>query len=117
MTAVSSPYFMTNEQHIRVQQWAREAQAKVQAEMILPYTRRELEAMIRGCNQMKGYVLTQEYEDLHQDWLDNYSACTCHLGHPPCSSCTHEGHPICLENNEEAWHIDILTWIPVEGIL
>ncbi len=23
--------------------------------------------------------------------------CSCHLGNPPCGSCTHPGHPLCME--------------------
>lgn len=53
----------------------------------------------------KGYLLKYDYQLLLDDWKDR-GGCRCFLGNAPCSSCTHEGHPISLEENDEAWEIN-----------
>jgi hypothetical protein len=62
-----------------------------------------------------GYRLTEEYEAEYLDWDD--APCTCHCGHPPCSSCTHPGHEICLEETPEAWEPDYLSLVPAGDML
>lgn len=54
----------------------------------------------------KGYRLKYDYECEYNNWLD-LGGCTCPFSSPPCSSCTHEGHPIALEEDDEAWELDI----------
>jgi len=56
--------------------------------------------------ERKGYVLTEWGEDVYSEWQD-IGGCSCHLGGAPCQSCTHEGNPISLEENDEAWYEDI----------
>jgi hypothetical protein len=73
--------------------------------------------MTEGCNGRLGYKLTPYYEEQHVEWMDEYSSCTCHCGHPPCSSCTHDGHPLCLEETEEAWVRDYLLLVPTDDML
>jgi hypothetical protein len=48
-------------------------------------------------------VLTEEYQDLKDEWEGHYGSCTCGITPAPCSSCTHDGNPLSLENNPEAW--------------
>lgn len=38
-----------------------------------------------------------------QTAYENIGGCSCHLGHAPCMSCTHDGHPISLEETSWAW--------------
>lgn len=57
----------------------------------------------------QGYRLTEEGENLYGNWLDIRS-CSCHTGCAPCSTCTHEGHPISLEETDEVWEIDEEKW-------
>ena len=52
-----------------------------------------------------GYRLTYDAECLYNDWQE-IGGCTCFLGCAPCSSCCAEGHPISLEENDEAWELD-----------
>jgi hypothetical protein len=52
--------------------------------------------------ERKGYVLAEWGEDMYSEWQD-IGGCSCHLGGAPCQSYTHEGHPISLEENDEAW--------------
>lgn len=52
-----------------------------------------------------GHLLKPEYEALYAEWAAD-SDCSCHLS-PPCDWCIHEGHPLNLENNDEAWEPEI----------
>lgn len=52
-----------------------------------------------------GYRLTYDAQMYYDDWKE-YGGCRCFQGNAPCSSCTHEGHPISLEENDEAWELD-----------
>lgn len=52
-----------------------------------------------------GYRLTYDAECLYNDWQE-IGGCSCHTGCAPCSSCTHDGNPISLEENDEAWEKD-----------
>ncbi len=52
-----------------------------------------------------GYCLTYDAELLYDNWRD-IGGCSCHTGCTPCSSCHNEGHPISLEENDEAWELD-----------
>ena len=52
-----------------------------------------------------GFKLTYDAERLYNDW-EEHGGCSCHTGCAPCSSCCHEGNPISLEENDEAWEID-----------
>lgn len=47
--------------------------------------------------------LTPEGQALLDDFKENYNNCSCHTS-PPCSSCTHEGHPLSLLESEDLWH-------------
>lgn len=55
-------------------------------------------------------VLKPEYQELADDYEDYSSryGCSCHIN-PPCSACTHEGHPIALEENPDAWENPIVA--------
>lgn len=53
----------------------------------------------------KGYRLTYDAQMYYDDWKE-YGGCRCFQGNAPCSSCTHDGHPISLEENDEAWELD-----------
>lgn len=55
----------------------------------------------------QGMVLTPEGEALFYEWEFEVGGCTCFLGHPPCNSCTHEGHPISLAESPEYWESDL----------
>lgn len=57
----------------------------------------------------KGYVLTDEAEQWYQNWLDG-DGCTCFI-RAPCSSCTDIGHPISLENDDEAWEPEFTEYL------
>lgn len=48
--------------------------------------------------------LKTKYLELFSDWESYHEryGCSCHIN-PPCGSCTHEGHPLALEDNSEAW--------------
>jgi hypothetical protein len=63
--------------------------------------------------------LTPEGQALLDDFKDNYNNCSCH-SHPPCSSCTHEGHPISLVETEDVWQYsedsDTATYDEVESM-
>lgn len=52
-------------------------------------------------------VLTPAGEDLLMDYWDYYGhkgGCYCHtMRMPPCSVCTHPGHPLSLEAQDEYW--------------
>lgn len=52
-----------------------------------------------------GYRLTYDAECLYNDWQE-LGGCSCHTGCAPCRSCHNDGHPISLEENDEAWEID-----------
>lgn len=54
-----------------------------------------------------GYKLTEQAESDYSDWIRDYEGCTC-FRCAPCSSCTHDGHPLCLENDDSAWELDQL---------
>jgi hypothetical protein len=62
-----------------------------------------------------GYRLTYDAQMYYDDWKE-YGGCRCFQGNAPCGACTHEGHPISLEDNDEAWELDEgwsrknLTW-------
>lgn len=45
-------------------------------------------------------ILSPEAADDFEDWIA-IGGCTCFMGHAPCSSCTHPGHPISLENRDD----------------
>lgn len=49
--------------------------------------------------------LKPEYQEDANQFAKHYEdiGCTCHLGHPPCSYCTHPGNPLCLEEDDDAW--------------
>lgn len=52
--------------------------------------------------------LKPEYQQLADDFelVDTvYGGCCCHIN-PPCSWCTHEGNPLNLEEDDEAWEDD-----------
>ena len=51
-----------------------------------------------------GYRLTYDAECLYNDWQE-IGGCTC-FRCAPCSSCCAGGHPISLEENDEAWELD-----------
>jgi hypothetical protein len=48
--------------------------------------------------------LKPEYKELSYEYetLRSMQGCSCHIN-PPCSICTHEGHPANLEENDDAW--------------
>ena len=48
--------------------------------------------------------LTDEAEALVSDFrsLEGERGCTCFIS-PPCSLCTHEGHPISIEESDDYW--------------
>lgn len=51
-------------------------------------------------------VLTKEGLELQEEFESLYGTtgnCSCHTGNPPCSSCTHPGHPIALGESEDLW--------------
>lgn len=52
-----------------------------------------------------GYRLTYNAECMYDNWKE-IGGCTCFLNCAPCSSCTDEGNPISLEENDEAWELD-----------
>jgi hypothetical protein len=51
-----------------------------------------------------GYTLTDEGVLLFENYLSRVSdyGCSCHIN-PPCGTCSHEGHPICIEETPELW--------------
>ena len=49
--------------------------------------------------------MTCDAERLYSDWKE-IGGCSCHTGGAPCSSCTHEGNPISLEENDDAWELN-----------
>lgn len=55
---------------------------------------------------MSRRVLTPDAQWDSDQFDRDYSerGCSCHIS-PPCSHCTHPGHPLCLEEDETAW-----TW-------
>lgn len=57
-----------------------------------------------------GYKLTYDGELQYQNWLD-LGGCTCFTGCAPCSSCTHEGHPYSLEEDDEAWEPEFTEYV------
>lgn len=52
-----------------------------------------------------GYRLTYDAECLYNDWQE-IGGCSCHTGCAPCRSCHNDGHPVSLEENDEAWELD-----------
>lgn len=52
-----------------------------------------------------GYRLTYDAECMYNDWQE-IGGCSCHTGCAPCRSCHNDGHPISLEENDEAWELD-----------
>lgn len=54
------------------------------------------------------HVLKQEYQEMYDDWYENYDGCSCHIN-PPCSYCTHEGNPIGLNETAEAWENQLIA--------
>lgn len=66
-----------------------------------------------------GFRLTEDGEELHAQYnaLLRDGGCYCHLS-PPCSVCTHEGHPICIEETPELWEPDepaAIDWLKING--
>lgn len=55
-----------------------------------------------------GMALKPWAEDVYAEWKE-IGGCSCFLGHPPCSSCMHEGHPLSLEENDEAWESELVA--------
>lgn len=57
--------------------------------------------------QKEDHRLTEEGEDLFETYMNyaNCSGCSCHIA-PPCGLCTHEGHPVCIEETPELWEKD-----------
>ena len=59
----------------------------------------------------EGYRLTELGNGLFEQWNDSFDGgnCTCVIS-PPCSCCTHEGHPLnLLESTEPGdfiWEVD-----------
>lgn len=53
---------------------------------------------------MDGMVLTEDARAEHDEWqMEHHDrGCTCFLS-PPCSFCTHPGHPLNLNETPEAW--------------
>lgn len=51
-----------------------------------------------------GMVLKPEYQDLYEEWetMAMDGGCTCFIN-PPCSYCTHDGNPMGLNDNDDAW--------------
>lgn len=64
----------------------------------------------RSRPERKGYRLTEEGENLYAEWLD-MRGCSCHTGCAPCSTCTHEGHPISLEETDEVWEPEFTEYL------
>ncbi len=49
--------------------------------------------------------LKPEYQDVADEFEAIYGfsgCCSCHL-HPPCGYCTHEGNPLNLAEDDDAW--------------
>lgn len=46
--------------------------------------------------------LTDAAEAESADFHAHYDSCSCHIS-PPCSSCTHPGNPLNLEEDHQAW--------------
>lgn len=63
--------------------------------------------MILNAPHRKGFRLNEDGDEAYSIWLDNFGdrGCTCFLS-PPCSYCTHEGHPINVEETPEFWEPD-----------
>lgn len=59
---------------------------------------------------MNKKVLKSEYQDLEDEFYIHFSdtGCTCRTSNPPCSWCTHEGNPLNLQYDDNAWDIDVL---------
>lgn len=47
---------------------------------------------------LTGEQYKEDFEILYAD-----IGCTCFIN-PPCSRCTHEGHPECLNNSDDLWN-------------
>jgi hypothetical protein len=60
----------------------------------------------------RGYRLTEDAELDYQAWRD-MGGCSCPTGNPPCSYCTHQGHPLSLENDDDAWIPEQLRELPL----
>jgi len=63
---------------------------------------------------MSYLILKPEYKKLSDEWEDLYgdSGCSCSAcSLPPCGWCessgTHDGNPIALEDNPDAWFSDL----------
>lgn len=56
------------------------------------------------------YRLTDWAETSYEDWKD-LGGCTCFTGCAPCHSCTHEGHPYSLEEDDDAWEPEFTEYL------
>lgn len=56
------------------------------------------------------YRLTPAAQELYEEWLlmTNERGCMCHQC-PPCSVCTHEGHPVALLEDKDSWDLSSNT--------
>ena len=54
---------------------------------------------------MDGYELNEYGQELADDFFIEYSEKSCYCPHvqAPCGYCLHDGNPINLEENPEAW--------------
>lgn len=51
-------------------------------------------------------VLTDRAHEQRGFYFENYGSygnCSCHLGHPPCGSCTHPGNPLNQQEDDSCW--------------
>lgn len=57
-----------------------------------------------------GYVLKPEYQKLADefDMYYTFRGCTCFIS-APCSFCTHEGNPLNLAEDEDAWESELVA--------
>lgn len=63
--------------------------------------------------ERKGFRLKPEYEDLYASFDGD---CSCHIS-PPCGSCLDPGNPLQLENNDDAWELDVEAPEPLHNML
>lgn len=55
----------------------------------------------------RDYKLNAEGQEVYEEFLSkDYTGCTCHTGHPPCSYCTDPGNPIAIEETDDYWEED-----------
>lgn len=61
---------------------------------------------------MTKLYLKPTYKKLQDEYNEmlHHRGCSCHIS-PPCALCTHEGHPLSLENNPNAW---VIPRIPID---